>query len=56
MRSLAINMEKNTSWLTEKPVAHRGLHDNITIPENSLAAYKNAVDVFDPKISKKIIL
>ena len=37
-------MEKNTSWLTEKPVAHRGLHDNITIPENSLAAYKNAVE------------
>lgn len=35
---------KDLAWLTQKPVAHRGLHDNKTIPENSLAAYKNAVD------------
>lgn len=37
-------MKKDTAWLLEKPVAHRGLHDNKTIPENSIAAYKNAVD------------
>ena len=35
---------KNVSWLTEKVAAHRGLHDNIKFPENSLAAYKNAVE------------
>ena len=28
---------------TEKPVAHRGLFDNITIPENSLPAFEKAV-------------
>lgn len=35
---------KDLSWMTKTPVAHRGLHDNITMPENSLAAYKNAID------------
>ena len=29
------------SWIFKTPIAHRGLH-NITIPENSLAAFKNA--------------
>lgn len=32
------------SWLTTQYIAHRGLFDNNTIPENSLAAAQNAVD------------
>jgi len=31
------------SWLTEKPIAHRGLHDNVNFPENSLAAFELAI-------------
>ncbi len=31
-------------WLTTQYIAHRGLYDNITIPENSLVAAQNAVD------------
>ncbi|MCM1043658.1 MAG: hypothetical protein NC350_05620 [Corallococcus sp.] len=34
---------KNNTWLTDKYIAHRGLFDNITIPENSLSAFNNAV-------------
>jgi glycerophosphoryl diester phosphodiesterase len=30
-------------WLTSKPFAHRGLFDNETIPENSLAAFELAI-------------
>ena len=37
-------MEKNLAWLKQHRVAHRGLHDNKEYPENSLKAYKNAVD------------
>lgn len=37
-------MKKDLSWLKNKAVAHRGLHDNKVYPENSLAAYKNAID------------
>jgi len=35
---------KKNSWLIKVPIAHRGLHtcDNI-IPENSLAAFENAI-------------
>ncbi|MDE5990346.1 MAG: glycerophosphodiester phosphodiesterase, partial [Clostridia bacterium] len=36
-------MEKQTSWLTKTVVAHRGLHDNKTLPENSLGAFENAI-------------
>ena len=36
-------MDLYKTWLVEKLVAHRGLH-NETIPENSLAAFQNAVD------------
>ena len=33
------------SWMLNRPIAHRGLHDmNIGIPENSLAAFARAVD------------
>jgi glycerophosphoryl diester phosphodiesterase len=33
------------AWLSAKPVAHRGLHDNEAgVPENSLAAFKAAAD------------
>lgn len=31
------------NWLMEKPVCHRGLHGN-GIPENSISAFKNAID------------
>ncbi|MGE5401763.1 MAG: glycerophosphodiester phosphodiesterase family protein [Ignavibacteriales bacterium] len=27
-------------WLLKIPISHRGLHDNISVPENSLAAFK----------------
>ena len=37
------------SWLTEKPVAHRGLHDaEKGRPENSLAAFEAAAEVGYP--------
>ncbi len=33
------------SWLTSRPIAHRGLHDREAgRPENSLAAFRSAVD------------
>ncbi len=35
-------METKTSWVLQKPIAHRGLHD-LNIPENSLPAFENAV-------------
>lgn len=34
---------KDTSWLVSVPIAHRGLHDNKTLPENSMGAFENAV-------------
>ncbi|MDE6275863.1 MAG: hypothetical protein K2M75_04920 [Clostridia bacterium] len=36
-------MKKDTKWLTATPVAHRGLHNNKTLPENSLGAFENAI-------------
>jgi glycerophosphoryl diester phosphodiesterase len=30
-------------WLTNKPITHRGLFDNISVPENSIAAFDLAV-------------
>ncbi|MCH5161672.1 MAG: glycerophosphodiester phosphodiesterase [Clostridiales bacterium] len=36
-------METKTSWVLQKPIAHRGLHD-LNIPENSLPAFENAVN------------
>ncbi|MCH5351720.1 MAG: glycerophosphodiester phosphodiesterase [Clostridiales bacterium] len=36
-------MEIKSSWVINKPIAHRGLH-NFDYPENSLPAFKNAVD------------
>ena len=35
-------MNIKNSWLVQSPIAHRGLHTN-EIPENSLAAFENAV-------------
>lgn len=34
---------KTSSWLTDKPIAHRGLFDSES-PENSLPSFKNAVE------------
>ena len=31
------------NWLMERPVCHRGLHGN-GLPENSISAFKNAID------------
>lgn len=36
-------MQRDKSWLTETIVAHRGLHDNKTYPENSLGAFEQAI-------------
>ena len=36
-------METKTSWVLQKPIAHRGLY-NFNLPENSLAAFENAVE------------
>ena len=36
-------MDLFNSWLVNKPIAHRGLH-NKEIPENSLTALQNAID------------
>lgn len=33
-----------SSWLTTKPIAHRGLHNGSLLPENSYAAFQNAID------------
>ncbi len=35
---------KDRNFFKGVPFAHRGLHDNKTLPENSLAAFKNAVE------------
>lgn len=35
-------LDKNY-WLFRRPLAHRGLYDNVTLPENSLPAYENAI-------------
>lgn len=34
---------KNLEFLKSKPIAHRGLFDNINIPENSLEAFKLSI-------------
>ena len=36
-------MKKDTKWLTATPAAHRGLHNNKDLPENSLGAFENAI-------------
>lgn len=36
-------MEIKTSWVLDKPIAHRGLHVADDIPENSLPAFENSV-------------
>jgi len=37
-------MENLPSWIVERPIAHRGLHDRTSgVPENSLAAFEAAV-------------
>jgi len=37
-------MKKNISWLTKRPIAHRGLHDmNRKVWENTLSAFRRAV-------------
>ena len=36
---------KDISWLTQFPIAHRGLHDNKrSVPENSIPAFQSAVE------------
>ncbi|MCX6150504.1 MAG: glycerophosphodiester phosphodiesterase family protein [Ignavibacteriales bacterium] len=32
------------NWLTQTPIAHRGLHDNQTVPENSLLSFTKAIE------------
>jgi glycerophosphoryl diester phosphodiesterase len=40
-------MNITESWLLNKPIAHRGLHDE-NAPENTLAAFKKAIDAGYP--------
>ena len=40
------------SWLVERPIAHRGLHNNDTVPENSLKAFSLCIDKNIPIINK----
>ncbi len=40
-------MVRTPAWVTERPVAHRGLHD-AQLPENSLAAFEAAVEAGVP--------
>ena len=35
---------KNLNFLTEKPIAHRGLHDQTSV-ENSISAFQKAIDL-----------
>ena len=38
-------MRDINSWIKDKPIAHRGLHDdNISIPENSILSFENAIE------------
>lgn len=38
-------MSNHLSWIKDKPIAHRGLHDgNISVPENSLLSFENAIE------------
>ncbi len=32
------------SWLVSNPIAHRGLFDNVDVPENSVSAFKKAIE------------
>jgi len=34
---------KYSQWLIDRPIAHRGLHQNCLIPENSIAAFEAAI-------------
>jgi len=35
-------------WYENRPIAHRGLHDNVNIPENSMAAFSAAIEANIP--------
>lgn len=35
--------EKKNYWLKHVPIAHRGLHDSLDAPENTVAAFRNAI-------------
>lgn len=36
------------AWLTDRPIAHRGLHDGVAVPENSMAAFEAAIAASAP--------
>ncbi|MGE5354513.1 MAG: glycerophosphodiester phosphodiesterase family protein [Acidobacteriota bacterium] len=35
-------------WLLNTPITHRGLHDNISVPENSMEAFRRSVEAGYP--------
>lgn len=37
-------MDARMKWLVEEKIAHRGYHNRKTIPENSMGAFKSAID------------
>ena len=54
-------MKKDYTWLSQKPAAHRGWHDNKVAPENSLLAIQRAIDAgynieFDVHLTKSNVL
>ena len=46
--SMGDTMGNEHAWLTERPVAHRGLHSGEAVPENSLAAFRAAIEAGHP--------
>jgi glycerophosphoryl diester phosphodiesterase len=39
-----MRQQKVPDWLTARPVAHRGLHDGVSLIENTASAFKAAID------------
>ena len=40
---MLVNIMKNLDFLKDKKIAHRGLFDNVKVPENSVEAFLNAI-------------
>lgn len=44
MTNTQVITDGSLNWLTEKKISHRGIHNNVTIPENSLAGFKESIN------------
>ncbi|MDZ7763628.1 MAG: hypothetical protein U5K00_04270 [Melioribacteraceae bacterium] len=52
------NSQKYFSWIINKPIAHRGLHNLNGTPENSISAFEKAIELnipieLDLKLTKR---